>query len=220
MRRWGIREYAATFTDMLHFTRGRRSDALDEIWCLQHAPVYTLGLAGKEEHILYRVDIPVIRADRGGQVTYHGPGQLIVYLMLELARYGQTVKSFVYLLEQALIDVCEELGVAAGRRKGAPGVYVSGKKIASLGIRVKHGCSYHGLALNVNMDLAPFQYINPCGYPGLKITQLSDEGCDISVTEACDALLPHLLGQLGNQANSRVRVRAVTGLSVLPVSGA
>ena len=197
IRRLGIRDYAETYAEMAQFTRERDAHTRDEIWCLQHTPVFTLGLAGKEEHILKVGNIPVIKTDRGGQVTYHGPGQLIVYLMLDLARRSLTVKRYVYLLEQALIDMCHTLDVGTERRSGAPGVYVTGKKIAALGIRVKRGCSYHGLALNVNMDLAPFQRINPCGYPGLEVTQLADEGCNLTVAEALDALLPQLVAQLG-----------------------
>jgi lipoyl(octanoyl) transferase len=219
IRRWGVRDYASTLVDMVQFTRERNAGTRDEIWCLQHAPVFTLGLAGKEEHILDAGDIPVIRTDRGGQVTYHGPGQLIVYLMLELDRYGQTVKSYVHLLEQALIEMCGEVGVAAERRCGAPGVYVAGQKLAALGIRVKQGCSYHGLALNVGMDLVPFQRINPCGYPGLRATQLSNEGCDMTVTGAFDALLPYLLENLGPAVNSCARNQAVSDPGVQPMSG-
>ena len=196
IRRLGISDYAATYAAMAQFTRERNAHTGDEIWCLQHTPVFTLGLAGKEEHILEAGNIPVIKTDRGGQVTYHGPGQLIVYLMLDLARRGLTVKRYVYLLEQALIEVCHTLDVDAKRRSGAPGVYIAGKKIAALGIRVKRGCSYHGLALNVDMDLEPFQRINPCGYPGLGVTQLADEGCNLTVAKALDALLPHLMDQL------------------------
>lgn len=197
---------------MVRFTRGRNAHTQDEIWCLQHAPVFTLGLAGKEEHILHAGDITVIRTDRGGQVTYHGPGQLIVYLMLDLARCGLTVKRYVYLLEEALISMCRALDMEAERRYGAPGVYVAGKKIAALGIRVKHGCSYHGLALNVDMDLAPFRRINPCGYPGLEVTQLAHEDCDLTVAGAFAALLPHLLDQLALRVNSCARDRVVPDL--------
>ena len=197
IRRLGIRDHAETYTDMAQFTLDRNAHTGDEIWCLQHTPVFTLGLAGREEHILNAGAIPVIKTDRGGQVTYHGPGQLIVYLMLDLARRELTVKRYVYLLEQALIETCRMLDVKAERKSGAPGVYVAGKKIAALGIRVKRGYSYHGLALNVDMDLAPFQRINPCGYPGLEVTQLADMGCELTVTEAFDALLPQLVAQLG-----------------------
>lgn len=204
IRRWGLRDYAGTHADMVRFTRERNAHSGDEIWCLQHTPVFTLGLAGKEEHILQAGDIPVIRTDRGGQVTYHGPGQLIVYLMLDLARRGLTVKRYVYLLEQALIEMCRVLDVMAERRRGAPGVYVAGQKIAALGIRVQHGCSYHGLALNVDMDLAPFRRINPCGYAGLEVAQLADLGCGYTVDQAFDVLLPHLRYQLElNEKTSR-----------------
>ena len=196
IRRWGIRDYMETHADMACFTRKRNAHTPDEIWRLQHPPVFTLGLAGKEEHVLAAGDIPVIRTDRGGQVTYHGPGQLVVYLLLDLARRGLTVKRYVYLLEQALLETCRALGVDAERNAGAPGVYVQGKKIAALGIRVKRGCSYHGLALNVDMKLAPFRRINPCGYPGLEVTQLADLGCVCTVAGAFDVLLPHLMDQL------------------------
>lgn len=182
---------------MVRFTRERDEHSPDEIWCLQHLPVFTLGLGGKEEHILAAGDIPIIRTDRGGQVTYHGPGQLVVYLLLDLQRQGLTIKHYVALLEQALIDMCASLGIIAVRKAGAPGVYVSGKKIAALGIRVKRGCSYHGLALNVDMDLAPFQRINPCGYPGLEVTQLKAQGCLLDINASFTRLLPYLLKQLG-----------------------
>jgi lipoyl(octanoyl) transferase len=219
IRHWGVRDYASTLATMAQFTRERNGHTQDEIWCLQHAPVFTLGLAGKEEHILQAGDIPVIRTDRGGQVTYHGPGQLIVYLMLDLARRGLTVKRYVYLLEEALISMCRALDVEAERRHGAPGVYVAGKKIAALGIRVKRGCSYHGIALNVDMDLAPYRCINPCGYPGLGVTQLADMGCGGTVAEMFDALLPHLLEQLGLGVNSRDRNRVVPGWREQALSG-
>jgi len=182
---------------MVRYTRERDENSPDEIWCLQHPPVFTLGLAGKEEHILAAGDIPIIRTDRGGQVTYHGPGQMVVYLLLDLQRKGLTIKRYVALLEQALIDMCAFLGIKAIRMAGAPGVYVSGKKIAALGIRVKRGCSYHGLALNVDMDLAPFRYINPCGFPGLEVTQLKAQGCLLDINATFTTLLPYLLKQLG-----------------------
>jgi lipoyl(octanoyl) transferase len=219
IRRWGVRDYASTLAAMVQFTRERNVHTQDEIWCLQHAPVFTLGLAGKEEHILQAGDIPVIRTDRGGQVTYHGPGQLIVYLMLDLARYGLTVKRYVYLLEEALIRMCRALDIEAERRHGAPGVYVAGKKIAALGIRVKRGCSYHGLALNVDMELAPFRRINPCGYPGLGVTQLADMGCGGTVAEVFDAVLPYLLDQLGLGVNSRDRDKVVPDWCEQALSG-
>jgi len=182
---------------MVRFTRERDEHSPDEIWCLQHPPVFTLGLGGKEEHILAAGNIPIIRTDRGGQVTYHGPGQMVVYLMLDLQRQGLTIKSYVALLEQAMIDMCAALGIHAHRKAGAPGVYVSGKKIAALGIRVKRGCSYHGLALNVDMDLAPFQRINPCGFPGLEVTQLKAQGSLLDINATFATLLPCILKLLG-----------------------
>jgi lipoate-protein ligase B len=194
---------------MTEFTRLRNRQTDDEIWCLQHPPVFTLGMAGNENHILQSGDIRVIRSDRGGQVTYHGPGQLVVYLLLDLNRMGMPVKRYVNLLEESLIDMCHAVNIKAARKAGAPGVYVNDGKIAALGVRVKRGCSYHGLALNVDMDLEPFQRINPCGYPGLEVTQLKDTGCSYTVNEAFDMLLPHLLKQLG-YADEQVIVRQKT----------
>jgi len=182
---------------MTGFTDQRNIDTPDELWCLEHPPVFTLGLAGKQEHILQAGNIPVIQTDRGGQVTYHGPGQLVVYLLLDLRRKGITVKKFVYQLEQAVINMCDSLNIGAERKSGAPGVYVAGKKIAALGIRVRRGCSYHGLALNVDMDLAPYLQINPCGYPDLQVTQLNDLGCGMNINETFDCLLPYLMDNLG-----------------------
>lgn len=193
----GQSDYLPTYQAMIRFTRDRNQNTRDEIWCVEHPPVFTLGMAGKEEHILDTGTIPVIKTDRGGQVTYHGPGQLIVYLLIDLSRLHLTVKRFVSLIEQALIDMCRTLNITAARRKGAPGVYIKEKKIASLGIRVKKGCSYHGLALNVDMDLTPFKNINPCGYPGLQVTQLKELGCEVDIHQAFSLLLPHLLNQLG-----------------------
>lgn len=197
IRHAGICDYRGVFAAMVRQTAARRADSADQLWCLQHAPVYTLGMAGKAEHVLHAGDIPVIKTDRGGQVTYHGPGQLVVYLLLDLQRRGLTVRRYVNLIEQALIDLCAGLAIRARRRSGAPGVYIGDKKLASLGIRVKHGCSYHGLSLNVDMDLQPFRNINPCGYPGLAVTQLRDEGVRLDLAEARRRLLPHLLQQLG-----------------------
>lgn len=196
IRHLGLSDYASTFNAMSQFTRARNENTPDEIWCLQHHPVFTLGMAGKEEHIMDAGNIPVIKTDRGGQVTYHGPGQLVVYLLLDLQRKGLTVKRYVSLIEQSLIDMCGLLGINAERKSGAPGVYVADKKIAALGIRVKRGCSYHGLALNVDMGLSPFRQINPCGYPGLQVTQLKDEGCTLNINTAFTSLLPYLMKHL------------------------
>ena len=165
---------------MRDFTLARTADTLDELWQLEHPPVYTLGVAAKPEH-LPRADnaIPVIRTDRGGQITYHGPGQVVIYTLLDLRRRNLGVRALVRRLEQAVIELLQGYRIDATGREDAPGVYVAGAKIAALGLRVRNGCCYHGLSLNVDMDLTPFGAINPCGYPGLEITQLRDLGvCD------------------------------------------
>lgn len=172
----GCVDYEPTWRAMQAFTAARGPDTPDEIWLLEHPPVFTLGLAGKREHILQTTDIPIIPIDRGGQVTYHGPGQVVAYLLLDLKRRGYGVRELVARMEQAVIDLLAVYAVTAERRERAPGVYVAGKKIAALGLRIKHGMSYHGLALNVDMDLTPFTHINPCGYAGLEATQLKDLG--------------------------------------------
>ena len=193
IRQFGLQEYLNVYNHMVEYTDKRDETAADEIWCLGHEPVFTLGLAGKIEHLLDAGDIPVHKVDRGGQVTYHGPGQLIIYLLLDLRRKGLSIKRFVRLLEQSIISFLAGLSLAASRRQGAPGVYVDGKKIAALGIRVRKGCCYHGVSINVCMDLAPFYRINPCGFPGLEVTQLADLGIGLSVDEAVERFLPHLL---------------------------
>lgn len=170
----GLQPYGETWQRMRAFTDGRASDTADEIWLVQHPPVFTQGVAGRVEHLLDPGAIPVVQTDRGGQVTYHGPGQLVAYPLLDLRRRGLGVRDLVTLLEQAVVEFLGRWGIAAAARPEAPGVYVQGKKIASLGLRVRRGCSYHGLSLNVNMDLAPFLRINPCGYNGLQMTQLAD----------------------------------------------
>jgi lipoyl(octanoyl) transferase len=179
------------------FTESRDNSTADEFWLLEHPPVFTLGLSGKREHLLDPGDIPVVQSDRGGQVTYHGPGQLIAYVMLDLQRLGFGVRRLVQALEQSIIDLLGEYGVMATRRQGAPGVYIDASKVAALGLRVRRGCTYHGLALNVAMDLEPFQRINPCGYPGLTVTQTSDHGLPGGVDVLGQSLLPHLLESLG-----------------------
>ncbi len=170
----GLVEYEFALKKMRDFTSLRDADTADELWLLEHPPVYTLGLAADRAHGP-RLDngIPVVQAERGGEVTYHGPGQVVLYTLVDLARRDLKVKRFVWLLEQAVIDLLEGRGQ---RRAGAPGIYVDGAKIAALGIRVTRGCAFHGLALNVDMDLAPFEAIDPCGYPGLKVTQTRDLG--------------------------------------------
>lgn len=170
----GRQPYQPTWDAMRAFTDSRGAEAPDELWLLEHDPVYTQGLAGRAEHILSPGDIPVVQTDRGGQVTYHGPGQLVVYPLLDLKRLGIGIRSLVRLLEQAVIDLLASHGVSASRREGAPGVYVDGAKIAQLGLKVRRGCSYHGLAFNIDMDLEPFARINPCGFADLRVVQLKD----------------------------------------------
>jgi lipoyl(octanoyl) transferase len=182
---------------MRSFTLARTPETPDELWLLQHPPVYTLGLAGKSEHLLRATEIPVVSIDRGGQITYHGPGQIVAYLLLDLKRRGIGVKELVRRMEQAVIVLLAEFGVEAERKPGAPGVYVDGAKIAALGLRIRNGCSYHGLALNVDMDLAPFANINPCGYAGLKVTQTRDLGIADGLEALGEKLAQKLLRELG-----------------------
>lgn len=172
LRRLGRMDYAACLTAMQDFTDRRDAATSDELWLVEHPPVFTLGLAGKPEHVLDAGDIPVVQCDRGGQVTYHGPGQVVLYTLLDLKRADIGVKALVTTLEQAIIDLLATLNIDGERRAGAPGVYVAGTKIAALGLRVRRGCCYHGLSLNVAMDLTPFERINPCGYAGLAVTDL------------------------------------------------
>jgi len=172
----GVVPYAPTYEAMRRFTETRGLETPDELWVLEHPPVYTVGVAGRKEHFPRRTEIPIERIDRGGQITYHGPGQAIVYALVDLARRGLTVRAMVTAIEQAVIDALAAHDVGAERRSGAPGVYVNGAKIAALGLRVRRGCCYHGVALNVGMDLAPFSAIDPCGYPGLAVTQTSALG--------------------------------------------
>ncbi len=176
-------EYLPTFEAMQEFTMERDAGTADEIWMLQHPPVYTLGLAAKTEHILEKNGIPVVNIDRGGQVTYHGPGQLILYLLLDLKRSRIGVRELVTKMEDSVIELLRRRGVAAESRREAPGVYVEGAKIAALGLRIRRGCSYHGLSLNVDMDLSPFGAINPCGYRGLPVTKTTELGIEASVDE-------------------------------------
>lgn len=173
VRRLGLASYEPVWRAMQAFTDRRDQNTLDELWLVQHPPVFTQGQAGKAEHVLAPGDIPVIQVDRGGQVTYHGPGQIVAYPLVDIRRKGIGVKNFVHRIEEAIIFVLSGYGVTGERKPGAPGIYVDGAKIASLGLRVRRGCTFHGLAFNVEMDLEPFQRINPCGYAGLQVTQLS-----------------------------------------------
>ena len=198
VRQLGLAEYLPTLEAMRRFTAERDESTPDEIWLLQHPRVFTQGQAGKAEHLLAPGDIPVIQVERGGQVTYHGPGQLVAYLMLDLRRKKLGVRELVTAMEQALVDVLAGYGIEAAPKADAPGVYVAGDKIASLGLRVRNGCSFHGLALNVDMDMAPFQRINPCGYAGLKMIQLRDLLATVpSLDEVAQRLEPALRERLG-----------------------
>lgn len=191
-RNLGRVEYLPTWQAMQDFTATRGPDTPDELWLLEHPPVYTQGLAGKPEHLLRATKIPVVKIDRGGQITYHGPGQIVVYLLLDLRRRGIGVKELVRRMEQAVIDLLADYGVVAERRDKAPGVYVGNAKIAALGLRIKKGCCYHGLCLNVDMDLTPYLAINPCGYQGLAVTQTRNEGIPDGVDVLGKKLLKHL----------------------------
>jgi lipoyl(octanoyl) transferase len=188
VRRLGRVEYESTWRAMQDFTARRDAATPDALWLLEHPPVFTQGQAGRPEHLIAPTAIPVVPIDRGGQITYHGPGQLVAYVLVDLKRRGYGVRELVTRLEAAVIDLLAAHGIAAGRRAGAPGVYVDGAKIAALGLRVKQGRTYHGLALNVDMDLAPFALINPCGYPGLAVTQCRDVGANLSMAQSEQAL--------------------------------
>lgn len=199
-RQLGLVEYEPTFRAMQAFTAQRTPETPDELWLLQHPPVYTQGLAGKPEHLLNPTNTPVVQIDRGGQITYHGPGQIVAYLLLDLKRRGLGVKSLVWHMEEALILLLAEYDVSAHRIEKAPGVYVGAAKIAALGLRIKNQCSYHGLSLNVDMDLAPFANINPCGYAGLAVTRTCDQGMKASADELANRLAERLEIELGYTA--------------------
>lgn len=194
----GQQDYQKIWQQMKQFTLQRDAATDDELWLLEHTPVYTQGQAGKAEHILNRNEIPVIQSDRGGQVTYHGPGQLVGYVLMDIRRKNLGIRTLVCQLEKALIQLLADYGIHAQTRCGAPGVYVEDKKIASIGLRVKNGCTYHGIALNVTMDLSPFSAINPCGFSQLAMTQISDYVPDISVHEAAQAFTSAFLTQFGD----------------------
>lgn len=195
-RELGLQPYEPVWRAMQAFTDDRHDGTPDEIWSVQHPPVFTLGQAGKPEHVLAPGDIPIVPVDRGGQVTYHGPGQLVLYPLLDLRRLGLGVRELVTLIEQALIDVLADHGVEAQRQDGAPGVYVGEAKIAALGLRVRRGRSFHGLSFNIDMDLEPFGRINPCGFAGLQVTQLS-AFCETTPEAVRDRLLRQLAVLLG-----------------------
>lgn len=196
IKRLGQVDYLPTWQQMQTLTQTRNAETPDEIWLLEHPPVYTQGQAGKAEHILNPGNIPIVQTDRGGQVTYHGPGQLVVYFLIDLRRQGLTLSHMVGGLEQAIINMLAEQDIEAKADSDARGVYVNQAKICSIGLRFKRGCSYHGIAFNINLDLGPFQGINPCGHQGLEVTQLAEFIPNITVDAAADLLLPHLLTQL------------------------
>jgi len=208
----GVQDYERVFAAQQQFTRNRLAQDADELWVLAHPPVFTLGQAGKPEHVLDAGSIPLVRSDRGGQVTYHGPGQVVVYTLLNIRRLNLTVKSLVTSIEQSVIDYLGGLGLQAETRIGAPGVYVQQQKIAALGLRITRGYSYHGLSLNVAMDLAPFDRINPCGYEGLEITDLKRQGVDCTVAEVEVGLTQALI--------TRLKAGAGQGKSGLTTQGA
>ncbi|MEW8505675.1 MAG: lipoyl(octanoyl) transferase LipB [Candidatus Thiodiazotropha sp.] len=197
VRQLGLQPYSDTWQAMQAYTNARSGNSPDQLWLLEHPAVFTLGQAAKSEHLIEPGEIPVIKTDRGGQVTYHGPGQLIAYLMLDLRRARIGVRTLVTHLEQAVVALLAEYGVEAAARRDAPGVYINGSKVASLGLRVRKGCSFHGLSLNVDMDLSPFKRINPCGYPGLSVTQLADQHIDADIAGLGKQFSIHLAAALG-----------------------
>jgi lipoyl(octanoyl) transferase len=201
VRRLGMVDYEPTWRRMQALAETRGPDQPDEIWLLQHPPVFTLGLNGSRAHLLAPGEIPVVQVDRGGQVTYHGPGQLVVYPLLDLGRSGLGVRALVCALERAVIRCVGAYGIAARGDRAAPGVYVGEKKLASIGLRIRRNCSYHGLALNVDMDLEPFRRINPCGFSGLEVTQLVDLGIAASLDTVADDLERALLAELQDSAS-------------------
>lgn len=196
IRQLGMQAYEKTWQDMQAFTDQRNDESDDELWLLQHPPVYTLGKIGKPEHILDAGDIPIVQSDRGGQVTYHGPGQIVVYALLDLNRLRIGVRELVTRIEDSVINLLDDYGIHAEARRDAPGVYVDGRKIAALGLRVRKGRSFHGLSFNVDMDLEPFSRINPCGYEGLEVTQLADLVEEFDFKDVERLLLSHLQQQI------------------------
>lgn len=204
--------YESTWRAMQQFTDVRDETAPDEIWFLEHPPVFTLGLNGKPEHVLAAGEIPVVQIDRGGQVTYHGPGQLVVYPLIDLRRHRLGVRDLVMALENAVINTAATWGIVAAAKREAPGVYVDGRKLASVGLRIRRGCSYHGLAFNVSMDLQPFQRINPCGYEGLQVVDLKTLGTTQTVASVAKLMAPQLLAALGMPVQPEW---AVDSLSIL-----
>lgn len=214
-----ILPYQPIWQAMRQWTNNRTPNTPDELWLLQHSPVYTLGQAGLNEHLLRTSEIPLHRTDRGGQITYHGPGQWVAYYLVDIKRAGLTLRTFVHTLEQVMIDVLEALGLAGERLPGAPGVYIHGAKIGALGIRLRRGCSYHGLALNVDMDLSPFRHINPCGYKQLAVTQISDHVPNISLDEIRHRLIQTSQTRLRMRAQEASLFETLEDQQLVPASG-
>jgi len=209
-----MRDYGEVMAAMRHFTTERDASTPDAIWTVEHPPVFTLGQAGRREHLLDPGQIPVVQSDRGGQVTYHGPGQAVFYVLLDLRRHGLGIRALVSLLENAAIALLADYGIEAVARSDAPGVYVDGRKVASLEIRVRRGCCYHGLSLNVDMDLEPFRRINPCGYAGLEVTQLADLIADCNMEEVRTGMVSHFMAALranGFEHGERYKIQDTRG---------
>ena len=209
IRQLGLAPYEPTWRAMQKFTDERQDATRDEVWFVEHPPVFTLGLNASREHLLAPGDIPVVQIDRGGQVTYHGPGQLMIYPLLNLRRLKLGVRDLVVALENAVINYVAELGIEASGSRKAPGVYVEGAKLASVGLRIRRGACYHGMALNVALDLAPFECINVCGYQDLRVTRLADLTVSADVQSVAQGLTPHLLRQLGYEAPSLAPYNAI-----------
>jgi len=202
VRSKGLQDYLKIWEDMKSFTENRDSDTLDELWMLEHNSVFTQGLTGKSEHLLKETQIPIIQSDRGGQITYHAPGQLIIYCLIDIKRLGIGIKKMVSMIEKSLIEFLSSYDITAHTIKGAPGVYVNNTKIAALGLKVKHGRTYHGLSLNIDMDLSPYNLINPCGYRDLKVTQMRNlTNNKLNISDIQDALSQHLINSVTNTRN-------------------
>ena len=216
IRELGMQHYQPVWDAMERFTAERGEDGADELWLLEHFPVYTLGQAGKPEHILNPKAIEVIRCNRGGQVTYHGPGQIVAYPLVNIRRLGIGARELVHRIEQAIIDTLAHWQINAERRLGAPGVYVGDAKIAALGLRVRHGCSFHGLSFNINMDLSPYYGINPCGFSGLQVIQMVELAENVSLSDVAQVLVQQLSSQLGLRANWNAELPSA--LNFAPVS--
>ena len=202
VRSKGLQDYLITWEEMKSFTENRDSDTIDELWTLEHNSVFTQGLSGKPEHLLKATQIPIIQSDRGGQITYHAPGQLIIYCLIDIKRLGIGIKKMVSMIEQSLIELLSSYDITAHTLKGAPGVYVNDSKIAALGLKVKQGRTYHGLSLNIDMDLSPYNLINPCGYSDLKVTQMKNLTNNIlNISDIQLELSQHLINSVRNTRN-------------------